>query len=69
MAEKHYEVPGISCAHCKRAIEGALGGMEGVQAVEVSVEKKTVDVIFDDSKVRSEDLESRLAEEGYAVKH
>lgn len=68
MAERHYEVPGISCMHCKRAIEGALGGMEGVDTVTVGVDAKTVDVIYDESSVRPEDLESRLAEEGYPVK-
>lgn len=67
MAEKHYEVPGISCMHCKRAIEDALGDMEGVEKVEVSVEGKTVDVMYDDSVVTPEVLESRLAEEGYPV--
>jgi copper chaperone len=67
MAEKHYEVPGISCMHCKRAIENALGDIEGVEKVEVSVEGKTVDVVYDDGAVAPASLESRLAEEGYPV--
>ncbi|NLG67790.1 MAG: heavy-metal-associated domain-containing protein [Actinobacteria bacterium] len=68
MAEQHYEVPDISCMHCKRAIEDALGSLKGVDGVTVSVDAKTVDVVYDDSLVRPEELESRLAEEGYPVK-
>ena len=67
MARSHYSVPGISCAHCKRAIESALGDLEGVETVEVSVEGKTVDVVYAEDKVSPDTLEFRLAEEGYPV--
>lgn len=68
MANKQYEVPNISCMHCRRAIESALGGMAGVEKVEVNVEDKTVDVSYDENAVTPESLEERLAEEGYPVK-
>ena len=54
--------------HCRRAIESALGGMAGVEKVEVNVEDKTVDVSYDENAVTPESLEERLAEEGYPVK-
>ena len=37
-------VPGISCDHCKAAIEGEVGQVAGVERVEVSVPDKTVTV-------------------------
>ena len=39
-----YTVPGISCDHCKNAIESHLGPVDGVEAIAVDVESKTVTV-------------------------
>lgn len=40
-------VPDISCGHCKRAIEGALSGVDGVTEAEVDVESRTVRMRLD----------------------
>jgi len=50
-----YSVPEISCGHCVQAITGAVTPLEGVDAVDVSVDAKTVTVTgeFDDAAVRS----------------
>ncbi len=39
-----YSVPGISCDHCKQAIESAVGDVAGVVSVDVDVAAKTVAV-------------------------
>lgn len=39
-----FDVPDISCGHCKESIESELGGLAGIDAVEVDIEAKTVDV-------------------------
>jgi copper chaperone CopZ len=39
-----YDVPDISCDHCKHAIEQEVGTVAGVEAVEVDVPSKTVRV-------------------------
>jgi copper chaperone len=39
-----YSVPGVSCAHCKQAIEDEVSQVEGVRSVEVDVDAKTVTV-------------------------
>lgn len=44
MTTRLYSVPGISCGHCKAAIEGEVGKVVGVERVEVDVEAKTVRV-------------------------
>ncbi len=39
-----YSVPEISCGHCQSSIEAAVGAVDGVAAVEVDIEAKTVSV-------------------------
>jgi copper ion binding protein len=39
-----YSVPGISCDHCRHAIETEVGTVDGVSSVEVDVEAKLVTV-------------------------
>ncbi len=45
MTNRTYHVPGISCDHCKRAIETEVAGVDDVTAVEVDVAARTVHVI------------------------
>ena len=48
-----YTVSGISCDHCKRAIEGEVATVAGVITVDVDVERKVVRVVGgDDATVR-----------------
>ena len=49
-----YSVPGISCDHCKRAIETEVSGMAAVESVDVDVEAKLVTVVGgDDAAIRT----------------
>jgi len=59
-----YSVPGISCDHCKHAIEGSVRAVDGVDHVEVVVADKTVHVDgpADDAAVRG-----AIDEAGYEV--
>ncbi len=40
-----YSVPAISCGHCKEAIESSVGAVDGVAAVTVDIDAKTVTVV------------------------
>lgn len=54
MSTRTYDVPGISCGHCRAAIEGAVGAVPGVASVTVDVDAKTVRVDGgDDAAVRA----------------
>ncbi len=44
MTARRYQVPDISCDHCKHAIEAAVSALPGVSSVEVTVATKTVQV-------------------------
>jgi copper chaperone CopZ len=61
------EVPDISCGHCEKTILTALQGQPGVQAVQVSIPAKTVDLTFDEQTVSLPQVEALLDEEGYPV--
>jgi len=39
-----YSVPGVSCEHCRSAIETEVGRVAGVERVAVDLEAKTVTV-------------------------
>ena len=60
-------VPEIHCDHCKSSLEGAVGAMEGVASVEVSVPDATVEVAYDDAVVGLEAIKGVIEEQGYAV--
>lgn len=42
--QRQYQVPGISCEHCVRAITSELSEIDGVDVVEVSIPTKVVTV-------------------------
>lgn len=64
MTTTTYQVPGISCGHCKAAIEAEVTKVPGVERVEVDVDARTVTVSGapDDGDVRA-----AIDEAGYDV--
>jgi copper chaperone len=64
MTTRTYDVPGISCDHCKRVIEGAVGAVAGVEVVEVDVPAKTVRV---EGSVGDAAVRAAIEKAGYEV--
>jgi copper chaperone len=62
-----YTVPAVMCQHCRMAIEGAVGPLDGVQSVSVDLENKTVDVRLTDGGASVDDVRRAIEEEGYEV--
>lgn len=60
-------VPEISCEHCVHTINGALGKLTGVEAVETDIPSKTVRLRYDANQLSLETIEATLDEEGYTV--
>lgn len=59
-----FSVPAVSCAHCKMAIENAVGTIPGVVRVIVDVDAQRATVEFDrPADVRK--IERVLTETGY----
>ncbi len=59
--------PAISCEHCQRTVEGAVGALPGVQSVHVAIPSKTVQVSYDPARVSRQQIEAAMDEEGYPV--
>ena len=56
----------IHCGHCKTSLETAVGSLEGVSRVEVSIEDRTIGVEFADGATR-EEIVSAVEGQGYDV--
>ena len=65
--QETFGVADISCDHCKKAIEGALEPVAGVQRAEVSVEARTVTVDWDPETVGRDRLVAAIEGAGYSV--
>lgn len=64
MTTRTYDVPGISCGHCKAAIESEVGAVAEVTSVVVDVDARTVTV---DGEVDVEVVRAAIDEAGYEV--
>lgn len=64
MTTRTYSVPGISCGHCKSAIEGELTPLEGVESALVDIDAKTVTVV---GEISEADVRTAVDEAGYEV--
>ena len=64
MGRHVFEVPGISCGHCKRAIETEVAGVSGVDRVMVDVERKCVEI---EGLAERSDVVAAINEAGYKV--
>jgi copper chaperone len=62
-----FEVPEMSCGHCKAAIEDALNKLSGVEYSNANLDEGTVKVSYDDGRVSEEQLKVAIEDAGYAV--
>jgi copper chaperone CopZ len=58
-------VEGMSCVSCAARVKGALKAIQGVDKVEVSLERREVTVRFSPEKVTPELLEATINRLGY----
>jgi len=61
------KVEGMSCQHCKMAVEKALKNLNGVSETEVNIESGLVSVAYDSSLVQYLQLVEAIEEAGYSV--
>jgi copper chaperone len=57
----------ISCNHCIVSIRGAVGRLAGVQFLTGDPARKQVSLRFDEARVKLEDIEQAMEDEGYPV--
>lgn len=64
---KTLTVEGMTCNHCKAAVEKAVRALPGVLAAEVDLTARTVKVDFDAAKSGLDDIRNAVDEAGYRV--
>ncbi|MEQ6378081.1 copper chaperone CopZ [Bacillaceae bacterium S4-13-56] len=60
-------VQGMTCDHCKKAVNGALLELDGVESVEVDLASGKVEVEYDESKATIDQMNKAVEEQGYDV--
>ena len=68
MANVVLSVEGMSCNHCKMAVEKALKTLDGVEDASVDLAAKTVAVEYNPSVVNGDSLTKTITDAGYEVK-
>ncbi len=63
------KVEGMSCGHCKAAVEKALKETNGVRDAEVNLTSKTVEVTYDQDRVDRASLVKAIEDAGYDVQN
>ena len=67
MSKVVIQVEGMSCNHCKMAVENALRGLPGVDSAAVDLKKKTASVVYDEARCGVPAMKAALEEEGYSA--
>jgi len=67
MTNRTLTVPEIHCDHCASSIEGAVGALTGVDDVKVDIDRRTVEVAYDESSVNLDDIVNAIEGQGYEV--
>lgn len=65
--KENFNVPDVSCAHCKASIEGALVPLAGVRAATVDISGKEVAVDFDETVTDRATVVRTIESAGYEV--
>jgi copper chaperone len=65
MTGRQYQVPDISCDHCKQAIERSVSALPGVTSVTVTVATKTVQV---EGSAGDDVVRAAIAAAGFDIK-
>ena len=61
-------VPDVSCEHCVKTINGALGALPGIETVSTDIPTKSVHLRYNVSQLSVEQIETTLDDVGYTVK-
>lgn len=62
-----WNIQGMTCAACVRAVERAVGKVGGVAEVAVNLATEKARIVYDDSKTRVDDLQRAVSDAGYRL--
>lgn len=67
METKMIAISGMTCMGCVSSIKRVLGGMAGVEQVDVSLEKAQAEVSYDPGKTSLQAIKAAISDAGYDV--
>jgi len=62
-----FTVEGMTCGHCKAAVEKAVTSVDGVSKVEVDLGRKEAAIFFNPDRTDEEELKKVIRDQGYQV--
>ena len=60
-------VQGLSCNCCVSKVEESVSKLAGISSIEVNQASEEVQVTFDENTITLEQIEAKIAEQGYQV--
>ena len=67
MIQISLKVEGITCQHCVQIINDSLMKRTGIETVGVNIDKKVVEVEYDEEKIELGQIFSEIAELGFEI--
>lgn len=67
MIERNYSVAGMHCASCVALIRDEVGELDGVESVDVDLERGRMTVRYDDARVPEARILEAVGEAGYSA--
>lgn len=61
------KVDGMSCNHCKMAVETAVKKLPGVTVAEVDLTAKTLKIEYNSDKIRAEQIRQAIEDTGFDI--
>ena len=65
--EKVYTIKKMKCAGCANKITATLEQLADVKKIDIQLAEQTVNVSFDDQKIKAQQIEEALGHAGYPV--
>ena len=67
MKQELINVKGATCQHCVETITEALKKISGLNSVNVNLDKKEVDVKFDEKETSLQEITKKIVEVGFEL--
>lgn len=62
---KEFKVEGLKCSGCAKAVENAVGAVEGVSEAKINLEAQRLTVQFLQNEVEDQKIIEAVSKEGY----
>jgi len=67
MTKESLKVEGMTCQHCVQTITDALGKIDGTNKVAVDLDKKEVQVDYNEEKTNLQEISDKIVEVGFEL--